>query len=206
LDEFYISPREDLWPGDIFVDLPSIYLRAPPVTYLRRLTGRGGRPIADLYVLGDGDAQLQQGQPPFNPNDDEAAVQMQLASALLLTQGCEIDNSPGACVQLALIRPLRAVSEENKESIREGRNSRYMYLPPNDDPLMEEGYVDFSRISSVRQEALEIGRRILSGAPELVQALHILLLRYFARWDLSEDIVQRLIAEREAKEQAETGG
>jgi hypothetical protein len=182
--------------GDIFLDIPSVYLPEARVTFLRRRHSQRG-PLADLYVLGDTRHVPQQRQ--FNPQGDELAASVQLGSAMLLTHACEVDNRPRATVSLALVRPLRTVPDASKEAIKSGRNLSFLYLPENDAPPFEESYVDFSRITSLRPDALSPDRRILSSSQQLLQALYVGLVRYFTRFDLNlseiDDLVARAILE-----------
>jgi len=190
LDPLYSSPLPELTPGDIFVNLPSIYLRSAEITFLRRRTGPKG-PLADLYILGDEDRAPKK---PFNPNDDEVMAHVQLAQAILLTHGCEIDNRPKAALSVAIVRPIKSVpTGDAKEKIRSGENLSYLYLPENDYPTLEQSYVDFSRISALKPEALPLDPRILSASPELLRALYIGLLRYFTRWDIEPELLESLV-------------
>lgn len=191
MDRFYQLPLPRLAQGDIFLDVPSIYLRDDAVTFLRRRQGKYG-PLADIYVLDDKDHAPKKA---FDRHDDEVAARVQLAPGLLLTHACEIDNSPRACVAVALIRPLRTVPPESHEAITSGTNLRVLYLPENDDPAFEESYVDFSRITSLRLDALPREKRILSAAPDLVKALYVGLTRYSTRFDISPQLLEPLIGE-----------
>ena len=201
MDPLYQAPLAKLTPGDVFVDIPSIYLRAAELTFLRRRQGPHG-PLADLYVLGgEGNVPTK----PFDPNGDEVAVPVQVTNGILLTHGCEIDNRPKACVSLALIRPIAPLPGEAKENIRRGRNLSFMWLPDNDDPPLPESYVDFSRISAVRPAALDQGRRIVSASAELLEALYVGLVRCFTRWEISGELLALLVQESAPRARG-TGG
>lgn len=131
----------------------------------------------------------------FDPEGDELAASVQLASGILLTHACELDNRPKANVSLALIRPLRTLPEPSKEAIRFGRHLSFLYLPQNDAPPFEESYVDFSRITSLRRAALPLGRRILSASEQLLRALYVGLARYYTRFDINPSEMAGLVAQ-----------
>lgn len=128
---------------------------------------------------------------------------MQVADAIVLTHACELDNTnPRATVILGLIRRMRDVPEGSRTAIREGRNLRLLYLPQNDDPPLEDGYIDLSRVSSVRREALTEGCRILSATDTLLKAVYLGLIKYLMRFEVDEvlidPLVQRAIGEADA--------
>ena len=191
MDRYYQLPLPKFAQGDIFLDVPSIYLGDDAVTFLRRRDARRG-PLADIYVLDDESHTPRQ---PFNRQGDEVAAKIQLAPGMLLTHACEVDNSPRACVGVALIRPLGPVPPESREAITSGKNLRLLYLPENDVPAFEESYVDFSRITSLRLDAIPREKQILSAAPDLVKALYVGMTRYFTRFDISSPMLEPLIAE-----------
>ena len=186
---YYEKPRPKLAQGDIFLDVPHIYLRDESVTFLRRRSTKYG-PSADLYLLRD---QEHTPRAPFDPEGDEAASVVQLAPALLLTHACEIDQSPKACVNVALIRPLRNVPEGARDAILRGENLRLFPLPENDDPPLEPSYVDFSRVTSLRQNALVACQRIASASPDLLKALYLGLVRYITRYEMTGDSLDTLV-------------
>lgn len=158
--EFYRIPVSSLSQGDIFQDVPSVYVpRGTPFTGT-----------------------------------------VQVAKGILLTHSCELDNSNSrATITFGLIRPLANVQEEFKAPIREGRNLRLLYLPSNDDPLLEEGYVDLSRLSSVRREAVSDDQRLLSATDTLLKAIYLGLIKYVTRFEVDEaaidSVVQRAMDE-----------
>lgn len=192
LDPFYQPPLQRLSQGDIFLDVPHLYLRDDEVTFLRRRSLKGGHPGADLYVLGD---KKRSPSNAFNPEGDELAAPVQLAPGMLLTHACEIDNRPTACVSVALIRALRTVPQENQEPIVAGENLAFLPLPENDDPPLEESYVDFSRVTSLRQDVLLSTQRILSPAPALLKALYVGMARYLTRYDIAPSLLEKLVEE-----------
>ena len=89
--------------GDIFLTVPSVYADTDAVTFVRRQTLSKGRPGAELYVLGDSSrAPTSQ---PFDSSGDELVAHVQIVAAMLLTHGCELDNSSTAHMAFVLIRP-----------------------------------------------------------------------------------------------------
>lgn len=166
------------------------------IIFLRRWRDTPRGPAAILYDFGDTDRVPQQ---PFKPDADEGIATVQLANAILLTHGCELDNRPGGNVLFALVRPMRTVPEEHREAIRGGRNISFLPLEDNDDPPLEESYVDFSRISSMKPEALPRVRRILSASPELLKALYLGIARYFTRFEIRPEELAGLVEQAGAE-------
>ena len=128
---------------------------------------------------------------------------VQVADAIVLTHACELDNaSPRATVTLGLIRRIQDVPEASRPAIREGRNLRLLYLPENDNPALEEGYIDLSRISSVRREVLTDDCRILSATDTLLKAVYLGMIKFVTRFEVDEalidPLVQRAIDEADA--------
>ncbi len=203
MDPLYRAPTEEFSPGDIFSETPSLYLRDSGLEFLRRRTGKGGRAEADLYAVAN---QTTSPIKPFNPLDDEAIARVQTASAVVLTHGCEIDGRPRACLVVALARPIRTVPTANdQENIRRGATLSFLWLPPNDEPPMEESYIDFSRLTSLRREALRPEDKILSASEELTKALFLGVTRYFTRWDIPEETLTQLALEAQADVNAGSG-
>lgn len=197
--DFYRMPSANIAQGDVFIDVPSVYVpNSHIVVVRRRQTSRG--PVADLYALGDAAHQPQR---TFDPSGDEYVGQVQVAHALILTHACEIDNSPRATITLGLIRPMRAVPEDARSAIRDGRNIRFLYLPANDDPPLAESYVDFSRLTSIRRQALPQDKRILSLTETTLKALYVGLIRYVTRFELPDAEILGLV--RRAVEDAGAG-
>lgn len=188
-NDFYRLPVARISQGDIFRDVPSVYVPDPEIVIVRRRESARGS-VGDLYTVGDEERQPQQA---FNPNGDHFVGTVQLANAILLTHSCEVDNSPRSTVTFGLIRPIRLVPEDAREAIRAGRNLRLMYLPANDGPAFEESYVDFSRLTSVRREAVREDARVLSATDLLLKAIYLGLVRYVTRFEVSEDEIKPLV-------------
>lgn len=199
--EFYRPPVARISQGDIFRDVPSVYVPDPEIVVVRQRQSPRG-PVGDLYTVGDEGHLPQQA---FNPNGDTFVGTIQVASGVLLTHSCEFDNSPRATVTFGLIRPMRTVPDDARAAIRQGRNLRLLYLPANDAPMMEESYIDLSRLTSIRLQAVGQGTRLLSATDSLLKAIYVGLIRYVTRFEASEDeialLVQRAIAEADLPQQ-----
>jgi hypothetical protein len=187
-DEFYQLPLSRLTQGDILRDVPSLFVPDPEITFLRKRAGPRG-PVGDLYVLGDQEIKPQQA---FNPDGDFAVASVQSANAILLTHSCELDNSPRAQIAFALIRSMAPLQEDAKSTIRSGGNRRLLYLPPNDDPELIESYVDLSRVTTIRRDAVPEQRRLLSLTEASLTALYFGLMRYFTRHIADEEAIAQL--------------
>lgn len=187
---YYQPPLPQIAQGDIFADVPSIYLPNSAITFPRRRDMKRG-PGADLYILDDESRHPQ--ARPFDPNGDEVIADIQMTYGILLTHACEMDNSRKANLAFALIRPMRPMPEEDRVRIRSGANLRVLHLPASDSAGLEESYVDFSRITSLRPQALDNMPRILSATSVLLTALYVGLARYFTRFDIDPDLLSDLV-------------
>jgi hypothetical protein len=188
-DEFYQLPVPQLTQGDILNDVPAVYVGDGPLEFIRRRdTPRG--PTGDIFVLGDGERAPQQA---FKRDGDEFVGNVQQARAMILTHSCELDNSPRATVTLVLIRPMRNLPDEAKSAIREGRNLRLLYLPANDEPPLEESYVDLSRVTSIRRGALNDDQRYLSATRDLLLAVYMGIVKYYTRFEVDEESLVPLV-------------
>jgi hypothetical protein len=160
------------------MDVPSLRVLSTEIEFIRRRnTARG--PVGDLYTVG----AEQRPQQAFNPSEDDIVVSCQVANAMIIGNACDWDNNRTAPVPIALVRPLRTLPNDAHDAIRRGENGRFLHLPENDDPALEESYVDFARTTSLRANVLDGYARLLSPSNELMTALYVALTYFYSRME-----------------------
>jgi len=176
--------------------VPHVHLKQPPLKALRsRITNRGGETF-DPYPY-DMEEDGEQGPLPtprpdfhFSQGENMAAAFCQVAVGILLSHNCELDKDNKHRL-VALIRPLSGVQEKDRETIKEGRNFSYLYLPAYGD-LLSESYVDFRRITTVAPEFLKDARRIVCLTETALAYLYTQFFRYLTRRDLNPEVLNKL--------------
>lgn len=170
--------------------MPSTEVTSIDVTYVRRDPPKNGT-SATLHRVSDGPiANVKR----FALERDEIVLPVQVTFGILLTHGCEFDNSPNADVLVALARPLGVVPLDAQDAIRAGRNKRVFPLPENDDPHFAESYIDFTRITSLKPDQVTHLERILSPSKELLSALYTAIAVYFFRLKLDPALQAEAVA------------
>src|SRR5690242_421148 len=101
---------------------------------------------------------------------------------IVISHDCELDK-PGEkrYVQTALIRPLSGVPERFRDSIRDYRQKRALYLPPN--AFLEgENFADLRMITTLRRaEVIDQLKRVAKMNEDGRVLLHFQLFRFYAR-------------------------
>jgi hypothetical protein len=180
VDRRYILKRAEVSQGDIYKAVPSVFIPSRPITAVRRETVGGGKQALMPYT--------EDGPPPaggfqWELRDTPVVSDGRLALAILLTHDCEIDKKGRDDLRLvALIRPWASISESAASNIRLGNRRRFFYLAPQlDGPALDESYVDFRRITTVRGSALPEAHRVLSLSDAMRDALREAFIRYVTR-------------------------
>jgi hypothetical protein len=186
----YYQPWEEAFrQGDTIADVPHIFLR-PPLYALRRITLAKNREAMGFYQYppaedGPGGARgrdLPGGSFHFGEGEEVPAI-CRLALGIVLNHDCEIENEHEHR-QLALIRPLEAVeNEEHRELIVGNRNFSFFYLPADTSLGLPDSYVDFRRITSLAPAFLATGRPLTSLTEIAVKAFQSQLFRFWTHRD-----------------------
>jgi hypothetical protein len=145
---FYRDVEDQFCQGDIFVDVPHLFLKdrptsPPPLS----LAGKKAGSWTD---------ELSGPEPPTAGAEVVVPAPCLVDRAILLTYGCEIDKDKRHRL-IALVRPMTSLRPAEKDVVR--KNGRYacFHLPPLA-PAIQEGYVDFRRMSTVSPGWLEKGK------------------------------------------------
>jgi hypothetical protein len=164
---FYRDVGTEYSQGDIIDGVPSIHLKSTPTLIaLRECNLKGGKKGWEPLSA---DSSANGPKPDFKKGEIVPAF-CQVTRAILLTRDCEIDKDPKHRL-VAMVRPLSAIAPEHSEIIQENRNFNCFFLPRDDAYSLEDGYVDFRRITCIAPEVLEQGTRIASLGEESLKAL-----------------------------------
>jgi hypothetical protein len=174
---FYRPVDADILQGDIFRDVPHLFLKPPLQAIRGPITGKQGRPSWGIYThplpLGSGSLPIDQpriGGPFQFREGEQVPVRCNVTLGIVMNHECDIENEPEHRL-IALVRPLGPVQNpEHRRVIQENRNSAYFYLPSLEG-VMEEAYVDFRRLTSLSPEFLAAINRLTALSPIAVQGL-----------------------------------
>ncbi len=106
--------------------------------------------------------------------------------AILLTYGCEIDKDKRHRL-VALVRPMIGFQESEKETIRANGKYACFHLPAMNGHV-EEGYVDFRRLSTVSPDWLEKNKRVTTLAEHARRKLLLRFFLFMSRLQLEDSI------------------
>jgi hypothetical protein len=188
IEPFYRLVDKEILQGDIFEEVPQLFLR-PPLLALRRVTLAGGREAFGFYPFpppaddapGGPSGRVPPGGPFHFGTGEQTSAFCQVTRAIILNHDCDIENEPDHRL-VALVRPLSPVPAEHQEIIRHNQNFNYFYLPAEDG--LPEAYVDFRRLTSLSPDFLPVEKRIAALAVESVKALQAQFFRFLTRRDL----------------------
>ncbi len=190
---FYRPPDPELCQGDVIDDIPHLQLK-PSLEIIREVTVAGGRRYWAPYpyppVAGKTpDAQAPGKKiilPPFHVKEGECLpVLSRFTRAIVLNYDCDLVHEEDSCL-VALVRPMGGVHESDRPTIRGNMNFNHFYLPADRAFGLEEGYVDFRRVTCLDPALLEIiGTRRASLQAEAVKGLQAQFIRFVTRRDFS---------------------
>jgi hypothetical protein len=186
--EFYREPRSELYQGDIVSGVPHLYLRTS-VHALRKKSVRGEGELYASFPY-PGDDQPAGGFRFQEPEGDETSATCQVANAMVLSHDCDIENDRKHRL-VALIRPLAGVPHNGQEIIREYANFSYFYLPELPG-VLQESYVDFRRITSLRPQLVDTVPRLAALAEATINRLHLHFFLFLTRRELAPEIIAQL--------------
>ncbi len=215
-EPWYVPPvdiplRKDETPciqaqqGDIFQKMPAFVVRSRPLHALRPPTGSPPKAVADwlranpsgvLHRMVQEDAQ-DQVRPPLDwaTAGEDILAHATRGAAVLLTQDCELDKPrQRVLLTFARIRLMdRSQSADAIENMRNRNEYRAFYLAPqNDHPVLEECYVDFGSLTTIRlqcllmEDGIHIKDRYLSMHPDVRDAMR-------------QDFIDYMTADREVE-------
>lgn len=180
-NSFYRAMPVEICQGDIFDEIPHLFLRQPPVRVLRQEAAAGGRMDNRMY-------EWMQGRPGDRPpangfrfssgNGETVLAACQITFGILLTYDCEIDKDQRHRA-VAMVRTIASIAEADRPGVRGNQSLRFFHLPPVGE--MPESYVDFRRVSTIGPELLLPEQRIASLATTSVIALRSQYVAFLTR-------------------------
>jgi hypothetical protein len=153
---YYKDPDATVRPGDIMRLAPFFQaIRAPLVHVSSNKSLKGGRELTDLV---GGRGAVVPEKVLLGQKETEFVVPGRFDFALLLTRGCDIEETPHR--QLAAIRPLAVVQggAERKADVIEGKATSLHYLPPAKAAgvaLFDDSFIDFRFIVTLSKDLFD---------------------------------------------------
>jgi hypothetical protein len=167
----YLTPAGEILQGDIYAQMPSVYVESRPLRIARHWKVSGTRDVWEVHPedgAGPGGGfkwRMDQGGEPA------LLVHAHIGLAMVISHDCEIENDPNVRT-LAMIRPVGELERSAQEALFSGRDDqvRYAIFPldaQDTEPEMERAFVDFRRLTTVRPAVLDASRRVASLSDEL---------------------------------------
>ncbi len=169
--QFYRPVSEKLCQGDILERVPLLHLKDLPATISKAtLSGKKqgfeqGPSLPDAPKPAAGSSQLV---PAF----------CDYTRGILLTHDCQIDKPGTKHLAAALIRPLGPFPADQQEMIRGNQVHAYYNLPAGPAGI-EEGYVDFRRITTLSVEIIAGATRLAGLTNTAWDGMMFQLTRFF---------------------------
>ncbi len=177
----YLPPRTDypLSQGDMFLNVPFIWLDRRPLVVLRHHGQFDGKYLYSLHKEADGATELPATTLPADDkfrwhdlNKPEFVVAKCLFSmGIVVTHDCECDNDDHRTV--AMIRPMTVLPEKSqKQLLANDRTDLLALLPQDKPPRMEPSFIDFRKTAMLRPHGLDPPTtRYASASPGLSEAI-----------------------------------
>jgi len=168
----YLAPGGELLQGDIYRAVPSIHLSSRPVLVTRPYKEIKGHVLHGVHSE---DGPEPQDGYRWGPDQDGENVIARgfMGLAIVLTHDCEIENDPDHRL-VAEIRSITEIQEAHRADIMAMHHwAAFPLLAQAAAPAMEESFVDFRRITSLRPEALRPQDRYARLAPGVLDAMRL---------------------------------
>lgn len=164
-EALYLLPNADeaLLQGDIFLDVPFVWVPERPLLVARFL-GENKKRVMTYAVHKEAEGPTSHqgtGRPPkggFRLTDRQkpelALVPVILAMGMVLTHDCEIENDPDHRV-VAMVRPITDLQPVYQQKCLAGERTDMFPLESQDQaPAMPSSFVDFRKTTPLRPGAL----------------------------------------------------
>ncbi len=169
----YLAPGGGaLLQGDIYRAVPSIHLPSRPVFVTRYFREKQGHVLHGVHSE---DGPEPDGGYKWNPDQGGESVLSRgfRGMAVVLTHDCEIENDPDHRL-VAQIRPITEIQEAHRAEIMQMHHwAAFPLLAQTAPPAMEDSFVDFRRITSLRPEALRAEDRYARLAQGVIDAMRV---------------------------------
>lgn len=178
----YRAPEGTVRQGDLFDGVPVVGAAPFPLQVVGKpQTQKGGVVVSQVFGGRTGHAlpaAVADGR-----ERGEAVVPIRLERALLLSRGCDIDHAK--TVQFAPVRALStAGGDAVKVAIIEGRAKSCHFLPADSALGVQDCFVDFRQIATVKTEDVAKFRRVAGLTRAGVRLLYPAFLRHLTAAEL----------------------
>ncbi len=158
-----------LFQGDIFPNVSILFAREK-IEIFRPSTGK----ICSKISI----KEMSEIQDAFNNGIEIVLADAHITTIMIISQTCDIANRD--FIHISPIFPLTRIETENrKKSIMQGKTNYRFYLPMVNS--LEESYVDFPIINSIKKENINIEKRIASLSDHYRHHLDYHLSDFFSR-------------------------
>lgn len=176
--DVYQAPDSVVRPGDIVRLSPTLKAIRTPLVHTGREMIRSSNVTAEL--LGRGDSVAVPDAVKRGEKDTKFVVPGKLDFGVLMTRGCDIDNTK--LRQVAAIRPLSTIQgDDNQIAVIEGRHKSLFFLPrAQSGPvvLFDRSYVDFRYIVTLHEDHFSTLDRPISVTRNILLDMYFCWLRH----------------------------
>jgi hypothetical protein len=176
----------------VFAEVPAVFVRS--LAYMVKLDKNAfalrQKPPAALDPAKEHQANVREASSRVDLDDPFGNATGVRRHAMVISHDCEIDKAiDRPSVQVAMIRSLADVHEDDRDSIRAYDEKRTFYLPTNEF-LAGENYVDFRIITTLRlDETLAKLDAVASLNEDGRITLRAQLFRFYSRRKLPDEWV-----------------
>lgn len=169
------SPTDVLSQGDVFIGLPIGCIGVPP-KYLQKVGLKGNAPGGWQEVL--------EWKPDHN-GVGSYLTRGKLASAIVLTYGCDVDKQRRTHrIVVAGVNAIASLSAE-EQAIVMGQDA-YHSMPIPGIPQLGDCYIDFRLTTFLPKEIVDSAKKVSSMTDQAVLLLQARLVAFFTRIDISK--------------------
>jgi hypothetical protein len=185
----FVAPVEKLSQGDLFAQVPLVYVRS--LAYMVKVDNNRfelrKKPPGTLEIRNDHQANVREASSDADSEDPFGNAIGFRRFAVVLSHDCEIDKMvERATVLVALVRELSVAHEDDRPRIRDYSEKRAFYLPSGR-YLETESFIDLRVITTIRGQELEKLERIASMNEDGCMAMRAQLFRFFTRRKLPSE-------------------
>lgn len=168
----YLTPGGEILQGDIYANVPSIHLRSRPISVTRPFKETDKGVLVGVHKE-EGNNPPKDGYMWAEQGGETVLAKGFMGMAVVISHDCEIENDPDHRL-VAMIRLITEIQPAHRVDIMGMRHwAAFPLLAQTEPPAMEESFVDFRRITSLRPEALRSEDRIARLAPAVLDAMRL---------------------------------
>jgi hypothetical protein len=180
-NRLYVEPvAGEILQGDIYRNVPSIHLVARPVLVSRHYKDTPKGVLHGVHSE-DGPAPKDGYRWQADQGGESVLAKGFMGNVVLLSHDCEIENDPNHQL-VAMIRPITQIQESFRADIMAMKHwAAFPLLAQDEAPAMEDCFVDFRWITSLRPEVLREQDRWARLGPVVLDAMRARFWHYLNR-------------------------